>query len=201
MEFTNTTKFLVLDGQNIMRWDSSKNMYLKVDGESITPELIKVHGSSTLPTSTTGLISPTPKVFAYDSNIGVIPTSITYKVLPSAQLVRMTTPIMFSAGYITSIKSVKCQCTVGADAVLRFVVSPDSGASWYTFNTSWLPIELSVSEVSAKGINYDALASIASEAWTTLFKNKSILFAWVMQIPNVDTKLVLNNIEITYNTK
>lgn len=201
MEFANTTKFLVLDGSNIMSWDNSKNMYLKVDGVSITPELIQAHGSSILPTSTTGLISNTPKVFAYSPEQGVVPTNITYRVLPEAKLVKMNTPILFSEPYIAGIQNVKYTGTVDSGAILKFIASADGGKTWYTFDTSWIPITATLTEVLSKGINHAALAGITAEAWGTIFNNKTIQFAWVMQIPNVDTKLVLNNIEITYNTK
>ena len=201
MEFASTTKFLVLDGSNIMSWDNNQNIYLKVDGVSITPELIQSHGSSVLPTSTKGLISNAPRVFAYSPEQGVVPTIITYKVLPEAKLVKMNTPILFSEHYIASIRNIKYAGTVGPDAILKFIVSADGGKTWYTFDTSWIPITVTLSEVLAKGINHDALASIAAEAWGTIFTSKTIQFAWVMQIPNISTELILNNIEITYNTK
>ena len=88
----------------------------------------------------------------------------------------------------------------GSGSNLKIVVSIDSGESWKTFNTDhWEDINLTVSDVKAKGIDITTFNAINSTYWNLLNTNKKIRFAYLLSMENISDVENIDNLDLQYD--
>ncbi|EKQ52738.1 MULTISPECIES: hypothetical protein [unclassified Clostridium] len=80
---------------------------------------------------------------------------------------------------------------------VKIVCSPDSGNTWYTFNTSsnsWVVISLSKDNLINSGMTVDVFNAISSTYWNILIKNSKVRFAYLIRDTNT-----LDQLSIQYD--
>jgi hypothetical protein len=77
---------------------------------------------------------------------------------------------------------------------IRLVCSPDSGNTWYTFNTSsnsWVPLNLDHDSLLNSGMTVEVFNAITSTYWNLLIKNSKIRFAYLIRDINTIDQIAI----------
>lgn len=86
---------------------------------------------------------------------------------------------------------------------IKIVCSVDSGETWKTFNADntdhWEDINLTVSDVKAKGIDITTFNAINSTYWNLLNTNKKIRFAYLLSMENISDVENIDNLDLQYD--
>jgi hypothetical protein len=203
--FDNTPKlikYLIIDGTEVKRWNSSNSQYEKIGDTPVTKKMFQDYGQSVIHKERTGLTTLKPTLARW-SNVNLGNYSITQVAIPKGQVIKMVSDATFSESYVVDIINAVVTATNTGAGTLKFILSTDGGTEWKTWNGSaWNVINLNnLEDIKTNGMSVAILQGITEAQWTSLnLSNKKIRFAWYMEITSNTDVLKLNEMRVNYNT-
>lgn len=195
-------KYLIVDGNDIKHWDAVSSSYIKVSELPLTAEKFQTYGDDTYHKERTGLISTSPVLKIWSSELSMTAPKVTETIKPKPIIVSMKEDILFSETYIIDILNIAVTIDNIGSGIIAFIVSTDSGVTWKTWNgSSWVLVDITnIQDVKTKGVSVVTLQGIAEAQWTSLgLTNKTIRFAWYMELSSSTDILKLKQIRVNYN--
>ena len=138
-------KYVLLDGESIKvpQQTQSGIAWVEVAKAPVTANTIKTHGVSTIPHEITGIISTTPKVFAWTDTVEAIPNKASIQYCRDDSILRMEKDILFTDYNMTNLLNLSLTMLSGKNSGVRCIISTDSGQSWKTYyNSHWVTVDI-----------------------------------------------------------
>lgn len=195
-------KYLMIDGNDIKHWDVVSSAYIKVSELPLTAEKFQTYGDDTYHKERTGLIYTSPVLKIWSSELGMTAPKVTETIKPKPIILSMKEDILFSETYIVDILNAAVTLDNTGSGILAFIVSTDSGVTWKAWNGgSWVLVDITnIQDVKTKGMSVATLQGITEAQWTSLgLANKTIRFAWYMELSASTDVIRLMQIRINYN--
>lgn len=196
-------KYLIVDGNDIKRWDTVSSGYVKVSELPLTAEKFQSYGDDTYHKERTGLISNLPVLKIWSPLADMASPKVTQTVKPKPTVINMKEDILFSESYIVDIINAVITLDNTGSGIIAFIVSTDNGVTWKAWNgSSWVLVDITnMQDVKIKGMSVATLQGITEAQWTSIgISSKKIRFAWYMEVASSADILKLKQIRINYNT-
>lgn len=196
-------KYLMVDGNDIKRWDTVSSSHIKVSELPLTAEKFQTYGDDTHHKERTGLTSTSPVLKIWSPSLDMTAAKVTETIKPKPIIVSMKEDILFSEAYIIEILNAVVTLDNSGSGVINFIVSTDSGVSWKAWNGGlWVLVDITnIQDVKTKGMSVTVLQGITEAQWTSLgLTNKTIRFTWYMELNSSTDILKLKQIRVNYNT-
>lgn len=196
-------KYLIVDGNDIKHWDSVSLSYTKVSELPLTAEKFQTYGDDTYHKERTGLISTVPVLKIWSPLTEMVAPNIIQTIKPKPIIVNMKEDILFNEAYIIDIINAAITLENAGSGIITFIVSTDSGLTWKTWDgSSWVLVDITnMQDVKTKGMSVEVLQGITEAKWTSLgLLNKTVRFAWYMEVTSSVDILKLKQIRVNYNT-
>lgn len=176
-------------------------LYKDVNGElsfvansPITESIIKEHGTATYNQeiiASTNLI----KLYIYEDDPSTYEIKFNYTILYKGQLILQDYDFNVAAG----IKSLKFTATVNADDILKVLLSPDKGETWFTTEHG-LVVECPITDINTNGMTHAAVNMLTKEQLKTVVGDSNTLrMAIYMQQARSNAKIKIDHIRLEYD--
>lgn len=188
-------KFLIDDGTNgIKGWNGST--WTKVSDGPITEELFRAYGNDSLQSSRSGitLTNPTLCVWTDDVNANM---SLKQTACPTPKLLKMLSDWNIPTG----IKSATATANTSGSAVVKILVSVDSGVTWKAWNGStWATVDTaSLATVEANAMTANVFTGLTTAQWDALIGTiKIIRLAVYLKQTATSESCSIDDIRINY---
>lgn len=197
-------KYLIVDGNDIKRWDDNLKQYVKVSELPLTQEKFINYGDDILHKERTGIVNAKPVLKICSDAENMIAPTIVQTLVPKTALIEMKEDILFDEDYIIAINNTVVNVLNKGNGIIKFIVSTDSGVSFKSWNgSSWINVDKNnLENVKNNGMSTDALQGITQSQWSSLgLESKKLRFAFYMEITSSSDELKLKQITLNYETK
>lgn len=140
-----------------------------------------------------------PEIVGYDTTSN--DKTFTLNAIPNAKLILNNTDLPINLP--SSIDSITIDTTLSGSAVIKIIVSNDSGATWKTYNNGWQTIDANnISTVASNGISPSAFNSISSADWNSLLlTNDKIRLGYYINIDSISDSALINSLSMQSDNK
>lgn len=197
-------KYLIVDSNDIKRWDDNSKQFVKVSELPLTKEKFINYGDDVLHKERAGIVSAKPVLKVWGDVEKMPAPTIVQTLVPKPTIIEMKEDILFNEDYIIAINKAVVEAMNKGNGIIKFIVSPDSGASFKAWNgSSWISVdENNLKDIKNKGMGIDTLQGITQSQWNDLgLENKKLRFTFYMEITSSSDELKLKQLTLNYETK
>ncbi|WP_373181202.1 hypothetical protein [Clostridium butyricum] len=197
-------KYLIVDGNDIKRWDDKSKQFIKVSEVPLTREKFINYGDDALHKERAGIVNAKPVLKIWSDAEKMVAPTIVQTLVPNPTIIEMKEDILFNEDYIIAINKAVVEAVNKGNGLIKFIVSTDSGGNFKSWNgSSWISVDKNnLEDVKNNGMSIDTLQGINQSQWNSLgLESKKLRFAFYMEISSSNDELKLNQVTLNYETK
>lgn len=197
-------KYLIVDGNNIKKWDDNSKEFIKVSELPLTKEKFINYGDDILHKERAGIVNTKPVFKIWSDAEKMVAPTIVQTLVPKPTIIEMNEDILFNEDYIIAINKAVVEVVNKGNGLIKFIVSTDSGGNFKSWNgSSWVSVDKNnLEDVKNNGMSIDTIQGINQSQWNSLgLESKKLRFAFYMEIASSNDELKLKQLTLHYETK
>lgn len=197
-------KYLIVDGDEIKKWDDNSKQFIKVSELPLTKEKFINYGDDVLHKERAGIVNAKPVLKIWSDAEKMVAPTIVQTLVPKPTIIEMKEDILFNEDYIVAVNKAVVEAVNRGNGLIKFIVSTNSGSNYKTWNgSSWISVDKNnLEDVKNNGMSIDTFQVINQSQWNSLgLESKKLRFAFYMEISSSSDELKLKQVTLNYETK